>query len=552
MMVGRPSSFFAIFLLLALLAGGSDGRAEEGALSEIDAAELDDLVVLSRGRMKPFATHAREELIYLFGRAALDDRSHSENYMRLLFARDDFFDAPWFAVDRELADALFDGRRSLSAHEVVDARDRMVDLVTEAQSLVDSHGSGEEVDKDSLKKMETLREQIMDLFGRVNRLRDPLGDLRYLPDPTNSSGEWLNHDEARALLAHGHELLRPGVEAFEGLEKSYLSGDAAAFGACVDAIENAQRNVAQSPDVKQTLLSPGMVRLELIYYAIDFKMVGLIVFVLASLLFLAQAMSRSSLFGNRLFGRAASGVLLLGILWNCWIIAGHTAIAGRLPLKNLQEVYLVVLFFVPLIGLLLERILKSRIYSAMSAILTVVGFTGSLFLDPQGYMIAPLVAILQSPWRQVHILTIMLSYAILLVAFGLHAAYLCRVAFVWATSQSNTTHSAPENAPQTDSLAHDLDRKAYLLVAWGFLFLTIGISTGAAWGHSSWGRYWGWDPKEVWATVAWAIYALFLHLRIFFRAPRGVLALINIVGYAAILFTYFGVTYLLPGLHAYR
>ena len=98
----------------------------------------------------------------------------------------------------------------------------------------------------------------------------------------------------------------------------------------------------------------------------------------------------------------------------------------------------------------------------------------------------------------------------------------------------------------------DLNRKAYLTVAWGFLFLTTGIATGAAWAHSSWGRYWGWDCKEVWATVAWTIYAGFLHVRIFFRVPGWAMALINIVGYGAILFTYFGVKYILAeGLHAY-
>lgn len=551
-MAGRSRTFFTVLLLLSAIATGTAPGAGDAALSGIDADALDDLVILSRGRMKPFATHASEELIFLFGTAALDDRSHSENYVRLLFAQDEFLDAPWFTLDAELAEALFDGRRSLSAREVVDERERMVGYVTAAQERFGSHASGGKVDDEGLKKTETIRNQIMDLFGRVNRLRDPYESLRFLPDPTSAGGEWLNHDEARALLAQGHTVLQQGVEAFERLEKSFLAGDGAAFGESVDALKIAQREVSQSSDVNRTLLSPGMVRLELIYYAIDFKMVGLVVFALSSLLFLAQALSRKSLGRSRLLGRCASGMLILGIVWNCWIIAGHTAIAGRLPLKNLQEVYLVVLFFVPLIGLLLERILKSRIYGAMGAILTVVGFTGSLFLDPEGYMIAPLVAILQSPWRQVHILTIMLSYAILLVAFGLHAAYLCRVAFVSVSDRSSAGRSGAGKGSLTDELALDLDHKAYLLVAWGFLFLTIGISTGAAWGHSSWGRYWGWDPKEVWATVAWAIYALFLHLRIFFRAPRGVLALINIVGYAAIIFTYFGVTYLLPGLHAYR
>jgi len=172
-------------------------------------------------------------------------------------------------------------------------------------------------------------------------------------------------------------------------------------------------------------------------------------------------------------------------------------------------------------------------------------YTQTAMVIGQAILITPLVAILQSPWRQVHILTIMLSYAILLVALCLHAVFLGVVLF------GKEARTVAGGKVRYSPLATDLNDKAYYMVAWGFFFLTIGIATGAAWGNASWGRYWGWDSKEVWATVAWAIYALFLHLRLFFRVPREALAVINIIGYAAILFTYFGVSYLLPGLHAY-
>jgi ABC-type transport system involved in cytochrome c biogenesis permease subunit len=152
------------------------------------------------------------------------------------------------------------------------------------------------------------------------------------------------------------------------------------------------------------------------------------------------------------------------------------------------------------------------------------------------------MAILVTFWREVHILTIMLSYAILLVAMALHAGYLV-VRFAGPAVGLRTVGR--------EDLAEDLNHKAYLMVVWGFLFLSAGIATGAAWAHSSWGRYWAWDPKEVWATVAWCIYALFLHMKVFFHARGTVLAVINLIGFAAILFTYFGVTYLLGGLHAY-
>lgn len=541
MIVQRKNIPAAIVLVLAVLAlVPADAAGSAPPAEPIDPGAIDSIVVLSRGRQKPFATQAREALVVLFGTADVDDGSCTSSYLRLLFEREAFLDLPLFEVENELSDTLLGGRRTLSARAVVEERDRLIEYVSRAQGLFDSHSRGDDVDGDELKRIEELRNQIMELFGRVNGLRDPLGELRFLPDPTSSSGQWLNLNEARALRTQGYDRLETGVAAFEAIEKSYLAGDQARFDEAVAALVEAQRGIADDSGTAATLLPSGMVRFENLYYAVDFKWTGLVLFAACSLLFLAQAFM-----GKSGIGRAATLVLLLGILWNCWIIGGHTAIAGRLPLKNLQEVYLVVLFFVPLIGLFLGAILKSRVYSALGAALTAVGFVGSICLEPQGYMIAPLVAILQSPWRQVHILTIMLSYAILLVAFGLHVAYLC-VAFFPTVGRKSGDQST-----RASDLAVDLDHKAYLLVAWGFLFLTVGISTGAAWGHSSWGRYWGWDPKEVWATVAWAIYALFLHLRIFFHVRREVLALINIVGYGAILFTYFGVTYLLPGLHAY-
>jgi cytochrome c-type biogenesis protein CcsB len=288
------------------------------------------------------------------------------------------------------------------------------------------------------------------------------------------------------------------------------------------------------------VLSKALVALENLYYAVDVRMVGLFLFSLSSFLYLLYAVLKST--GLR---RLAFLALVTGVLWCAWIIGGRTAIGGRLPLKNLNEVYLVVLFLVPLIGLILELLFRNPVYAGVSAALSIIGFMGSLFLPASGYVVAPLMAILISPWREVHILTIMLSYAIMLVAVGLHLAFLLVVFF--QPSARALEGGKVVYAP----LPADLDRKAYLMVVWGFFFLSVGIATGAAWAHSSWGRYWGWDPKEVWATVAWAVYAFFLHLRLFFPVRKEVLALVNLIGFAAILFTYFGVSFLLSGLHAY-
>jgi cytochrome c-type biogenesis protein CcsB len=99
--------------------------------------------------------------------------------------------------------------------------------------------------------------------------------------------------------------------------------------------------------------------------------------------------------------------------------------------------------------------------------------------------------------------------------------------------------------------AEDLDRITYKTIAIAFPLLTLMIAAGAYWANRTWGSYWSWDPKETWAAITWLVYAGYLHMRITrgWRGRRA--AYFAILGFAVVMFTFFGVTYLLPGLHAY-
>jgi len=96
-----------------------------------------------------------------------------------------------------------------------------------------------------------------------------------------------------------------------------------------------------------------------------------------------------------------------------------------------------------------------------------------------------------------------------------------------------------------------LDRLTYRAVVLAFPLLTLMVITGAVWANESWGRYWGWDPKETWALITWLFYAAFLHTRLVpgWKGRRS--ALLAVLGFIAVLFTYLGVSFLLPGLHSY-
>lgn len=102
-----------------------------------------------------------------------------------------------------------------------------------------------------------------------------------------------------------------------------------------------------------------------------------------------------------------------------------------------------------------------------------------------------------------------------------------------------------------DFASKNLEEISYKTIAIGFPFLTAGIITGAIWANSAWGTYWSWDPKETWSLITWFIYAAFLHAR-FTQGWRGrKMAVISICGFVFVVFTYWGVNYLLAGLHSY-
>ena len=108
-----------------------------------------------------------------------------------------------------------------------------------------------------------------------------------------------------------------------------------------------------------------------------------------------------------------------------------------------------------------------------------------------------------------------------------------------------------ENLERMLPPAERLDRLTYKAIGIAFPLLTLMIAAGAYWANRTWGSYWSWDPKETWALITWMVYAGYLHMRIArgWRGRRA--AYFAIIGFAVVLFTFFGVTYLLPGLHAY-
>jgi cytochrome c-type biogenesis protein CcsB len=273
------------------------------------------------------------------------------------------------------------------------------------------------------------------------------------------------------------------------------------------------------------------------------QIISVVTFVygLAAVLYLA-----AWVFRKEPLGKAATWVV-----WAAWL--GNTAgIAlrwyesyqagegyGHAPLSNLFESLVFFAWVTGIVYLVVEYRYKNRTIGAFALPLACLALAyASLETESQ---IQPLIPALKSNWLIAHVITCFIGYAAFAIAFGISIMYVVKKGRNTETG-SGLLARLPEMRLM-DELNHQL-------VIFGFLFLTVGIITGAVWANSAWGRYWGWDPKETWSFVTWLVYATLLHARLMRGWKGNRIAVLTMIGFAAVLFTYFGVN-LLPGLHSY-
>jgi len=245
-------------------------------------------------------------------------------------------------------------------------------------------------------------------------------------------------------------------------------------------------------------------------------------------------------------GKMATWVAILGLAGNTagiglrWVESYQLGF-GHAPLSNLYESLVFFAGCITLIYLIIERRYANQVIGAFSAPLACLTMAYASLSPNISDRIQPLIPALKSNWLIAHVITCFVGYGAFAVAFGVSLMYLFK------QSEPDATGGMIGRLPTLEAL----DELTHQLIVFGFLFLCVGIITGAVWANSAWGRYWGWDPKETWSLITWFIYATLLHARLT-RGWRGRrIAYLSIIGFAAVLFTYFGVN-LLPGLHSYQ
>jgi cytochrome c-type biogenesis protein CcsB len=250
-------------------------------------------------------------------------------------------------------------------------------------------------------------------------------------------------------------------------------------------------------------------------------------------------------FQNRTIGFLSTSALVVGLLLHSfglvlrWLETHHTGY-GYVPLSNMYESLIFFSWTIVLIYLILELKYRQKIIGVFVTPISFLAIALTSIIPGVDAKITPLVPALQSNWLTIHVTTCFFGYASFAVSFGISLLYLIRDRESEKDRISRWLPSAPI-----------LDEINYKSIVIGFPMLTLGIVTGAAWANYAWGTYWSWDPKETWSLITWFIYAAFLHARLT-RDWRGrKAAILSVVGFTAVLFTYFGVNYLLSGLHSY-
>jgi cytochrome c-type biogenesis protein CcsB len=240
-------------------------------------------------------------------------------------------------------------------------------------------------------------------------------------------------------------------------------------------------------------------------------------------------------------GRSAVALTGLAVLVHASSLVLRGAAIGRVPWANMYE-FTSAICFVAVAGWLVALYRQRSVGKALRRLgafvllpVVVLMFLGGTVLYAQA---APLIPALNSYWITIHVSAAATASGILLVSGVASVLYL-----ISAQAGSRIAARLPDNAA--------LDRLAYRTAVLALPIWTFAIITGAIWAEAAWGRYWGWDPKETCALIAWVVYAGYLHARATagWRGSRA--AWINVVGFGVMLFNLFFVNIVIAGWHSY-
>lgn len=503
-----------IYLILIVCLSGTALAQGDSDLSA--ASSLSTLPVQSGGRMKPLDTLARESVRLVTGKANFEKR---DAVLTLL---------QWWARPEETLSKDIIEFRDLEIKKELGLPDKRWYSYEELSKNQKLNEYQEEIHK-HLQNEEELHgpeQKIQDLLVKMRVVHSTTegGMIQAVPNPAGMQEDWgsfadLDH---QGLV----EMVKPAKEAVSALRVALATDDQQQI---VQAAKLARAELAKLGPVPEESVLARELRYNQTH---PFRKAWILYLIGLLILTFAQPKPRTNAYW------AGFGFISAGFIMHIYGFALRCMIAGRPPVTNMYESVIWVAWGAVFFALLFELITPRRHFltaaAAGAVVCLVLADTLPTVLDPS---IQPLTPVLRSNfWLTIHVLTITLGYAAFLLALGLGHIVLWKSAL----------------KPQQEETIAALHDALYRALQVGVLLLAAGTILGGVWANYSWGRFWGWDPKEVWALIALLGYLAILHGRYAGWLRKFGIAAWSIIAFLGVLMAWYGVNYVLgAGLHSY-
>jgi cytochrome c-type biogenesis protein CcsB len=516
-------------LVILLLISGLINVDAQKLVASADAAEAfgNVLVQDQKGRTKPLFTLSNDILRKVTRENKFEGLTPMQVYLGIYLDFDNWKDVPLIKIsNRDLRGSLGISRNYAAFSELVDLKGggsyKLSEDVNKAYSK--SPGARTKTDKEIMKVDERVNILYMIYTGGFQKIFPLHNDVHSWGSPEEALKTAMSKEDsiylknviplfAEALRANNNTTARQIASSIKEYQVKFAGYD----------LPPASKSKAESVYYKLMIFEKLFP-----FYATTglLMLIGLIIMVIKG---------RKS---TSLFVKILSWVLFVGFLFHTFGLGIRWYVAGHSPMSNGYESMIFISWVTLLAGFIFSR--KSSF--ALSATAVLAGMTLMVahlsFMDPE---ITNLVPVLKSYWLTLHVSVITGSYGFL----GLGAILSIISMILLSLSDKN-------NIERISGTIDELAVINFKTLTLGLYLLTIGTFLGAVWANESWGRYWGWDPKETWSLITIIIYSFVVHSRMI-PGMKDIYTfnILSLFAFSSVLMTYFGVNYYLTGLHSY-
>ena len=492
---------------------------------QMDFKTLALIPIQEGGRVKPLDTFARESVRFITGHEAFEEKGSLDLLFDWLTHPADWNDKNFILIEN------LDLKSLLSVDK--DQKRVAPSFLLKNDGFI-AYAKMNYAKQQKKITLNAMEKESLSVFGRLEKFEDIESGrlLTIIPIPNEKTQKWVSledlQDSYRLNPKGMPDAIKVVLISFAGLLKTYDTHDAAGF-----STESQNLSQLLSQLEGKDAVDAGKIALEVQFNAVKPFQLAWIIQLTAFVL-----MGLSLLFGSRLLYQPGFGLFVIGIFVSVYGFTMRCIIAGRPPVSNMYESLIWVTFGMTVFALIFELIYKNRQFAVAGSALAVIGFVLAdnvpTILDPS---IQPIEPVLRSNfWLTIHVLTITLSYAAFLLSLGIGHFGL------W------TLWKYPKDKERLQKQINLL----YRVVQVGIVLLASGTILGGVWASYSWGRFWGWDPKETWALIALLGYVAILHGRLAGWLKEKGFIIGVVVAFLGVLMAWYGVNFILgAGLHSY-